>query len=85
MKTYDIDLYRVARLGRYGVNGTRVLPQFQVMPDEWIQEQVGGISSRWYRYGMDFGFETSYNALISMAIDDENKDLYIFNVQNLKL
>lgn len=79
MKTYDIDLYRVARLGRYGVNGTRVLPQFQVMPDEWIQEQVGGISSRWYRYGMDFGFETSYNALISMAIDDENKDLYIFN------
>ena len=79
MKTYDIDLYRVARLGRYGVNGTRVLPQFQVMPDEWIQEQVGRISSRWYRYGMDFGFETSYNALISMAIDDENKDLYIFN------
>ena len=33
MKTYDSDLYRVARLGRYGVNGTRVLPQFQVMPD----------------------------------------------------
>ena len=79
MKTYDIDLYRVARLGRYGVNGTRVLPQFQVMPDEWIQQQIGGISERWYRYGMDFGFETSYNALISMAIDDENKDLYIFN------
>ena len=79
MKTYDIDLYRVAWLGRYGVNGTRVLPQFQVMPDEWIQQQIGGISERWYRYGMDFGFETSYNALISMAIDDENKDLYIFN------
>ena len=79
MKTYDIDLYRVARLGRYGVNGTRVLPQFQVMPDEWVQQQIGGISERWYRYGMDFGFETSYNALISMAIDDENKDLYIFN------
>ena len=79
MKTYDVDLYRVARLGRYGVNGTRVLPQFKVMPDEWIQNRVGEISSRWYRYGMDFGFETSYNALISMAIDDDNKDLYIFD------
>lgn len=79
MKTYDSDLYRVARLGRYGVNGTRVLPQFKVMPDEWVQQQIGGISERWYRYGMDFGFETSYNALISMVIDDVNKDLYIFN------
>lgn len=79
MKTYDADLYRVARLGRYGVNGTRVLPQFKVMPDKWVQEKISGISSRWYRYGMDFGFETSYNALISMAIDDTNKDLYIFN------
>ena len=28
---------------------------------------------------MDFGFETSYNALISIAIDDKNKDLYIFD------
>ncbi|MGL5507223.1 MAG: terminase large subunit [Paraclostridium sp.] len=28
---------------------------------------------------VDFGFETSYNALMSVVIDDKNKDLYIFD------
>ena len=27
MKEYDPDLYRVARLGRFGISGKRVLPQ----------------------------------------------------------
>ena len=79
MQQYDPDLYRVARLGRYGVNGTKVLPQFEVMKHSDVMHKIGNISQRWYRYGMDFGFETSYNALISIAIDDKNKDLYIFN------
>ena len=35
MKEYDPDLYRVAtRQGRFGVNGTKVLPQFEVMAYE---------------------------------------------------
>ncbi|MGL5766721.1 MAG: PBSX family phage terminase large subunit [Sarcina sp.] len=79
MKTYDPDLYRVARLGRYGVNGVKVLPQFEVMEHEKVIDKISNISQQWYKYGMDFGFETSYNALISMVIDDKNKDLYIFN------
>lgn len=78
MKQYDIDLYRVARLGHYGVNGIKVLPQFEVMEHEEVMNRIGNIPQRWYRYGMDFGFETSYNALMSIVIDDKNKDLYIY-------
>lgn len=79
MQTYDEDLYRVARKGEFGVNGVKVLPQFKVISEEEMQRTLSKIPTYWYRYGMDFGFETSYNALISMAIDDKNKDLYIFD------
>nr|DAO77693.1 MAG TPA: terminase large subunit [Caudoviricetes sp.] len=78
MKNYDPDLYRVARLGHFGVNGTKVLPQFEVMDAELVQQKVFNIPSRYHRAGMDFGFETSYNALIRVAIDHDNKDLYIY-------
>jgi phage terminase large subunit len=78
MRYYDKDLYRVARLGRYGINGVKVLPQFKVMAHEDVIDKISNISSNWYRHGMDFGFETSYNALISIVIDDKNKDLYIY-------
>ncbi len=78
MKAYDPDLYRVARLGRFGVNGTKVLPQFEVMPyDEGIGK-IANIPNRFLRVGMDFGFETSYNAITRLAIDDKNKWLYIY-------
>ena len=79
MKEYDPDLYRVARLGRYGVNGIKVLPQFEVMLEADVIDKISNISSRFYFYGMDFGFETSYNALLSVVVDDKNKDLYIFD------
>lgn len=78
MKEYDVDLYRVARQGRFGINGTKVLPQFEVMPHEEVINRIGDIPQRFYRYGLDFGFETSYNALVSIAIDDKNKHLYIY-------
>ena len=79
MKEYDPDLYRVARLGRYGVNGIKVLPQFEVMSEADVVNRITNIPSRWYFYGMDFGFETSYNALMSIVVDDVNKDLYIYD------
>ncbi|SCI51143.1 phage terminase%2C large subunit%2C PBSX family [uncultured Clostridium sp.] len=78
MEIYDKDLHRVARKGQFGVNGTKVLPQFDEMNHEEVISRISKISNYWYRYGMDFGFVTSYNALISMVIDDKNKDLYIF-------
>ena len=78
MKEYDPDLYRVARQGRFGVNGTRVLPQFEMMNYEEGIKKIADIPKRFHRVGMDFGFETSYNAIVRVAIDDKNKWLYIY-------
>lgn len=78
MKEYDLDLYRIARKGQFGINGTKVLPQFEVMEHEKLLEEMRSIKNKVYRVGMDFGFETSYNALIRMCIDDDKKILYIY-------
>lgn len=78
MKEYDPDLYRIARKGRFGVNGTKVLPQFQVLTHEEVMSAIRAINSPIKRAGMDFGFEESYNALVRLAIDHDNKILYIY-------
>lgn len=78
MKEYDSDLYRIARKGRFGVNGTKVLPQFQVLPHDEVMSAIKDIKSPVKRAGMDFGFEESYNALVRLAIDHDNKILYIY-------
>lgn len=79
MKTYDPDLYRVARKGQFGVNGTRVLPQFEIADShEDVLALIRGIPQNFYFWGLDFGFEESYNALLSLAVDDKNKILYIY-------
>lgn len=79
IKNYDPDLYRVAWLGRYGVSGMKVLPQLVRMPHEDVVKQVQAISEDFKFTGMDFGFETSYNAVVRMAVDDENKILYVYD------
>lgn len=78
LNIYDPDLYRIARKGRYGVNGTKVLPQFETMEHDLVLSKVGNIPDRFRRVGMDFGFITSFNAILRMAIDDEKKYLYIY-------
>ena len=78
MKTYDPDLYRIARLGQFGVNGRLVLPQFEVMAHDDVMAKVSKIPPKYRRVGMDFGFEESYNAVVRLAIDNENKWLYIY-------
>lgn len=78
-KVYDLDLYRVARKGRFGVSGTKVLPQFESKPHDEVMKQINAIYKPLYRNGMDFGFEESHNALIRMAVDDKNKILYIYD------
>lgn len=80
MKEYDPYLYDVARLGKFGTVGTRVLPQFEVAED--AKEFVNAVRAieRQYKFiGLDFGFETSYNALVKCAVDDKNKWLYIYD------
>lgn len=78
LENYDTDLYRVARLGQFGVNGLLVLPQFEVQPHEQVMQAVERIPRKYKRVGMDFGFESSYNAVLRMAVDHENKWLYIY-------
>lgn len=79
LKSYDPDLYRIARLGRFGLNGKRVLPQFEVADShELVMRQVRKIPDKYRFNGMDFGFEESYNALIRLAVDDKEKILYIY-------
>ncbi len=77
-KVYDLDLYRVARKGRFGVSGTKVLPQFETMPHEQVMAEINAIYRPLYKAGMDFGFEESSNALVRMAINDKEKILYIY-------
>ena len=76
MQNYDPDLYRVARLGRFGVNGIVVLPQFEVMQHDEVMQAVNRCYIK--RVGMDFGFVQSYNAVVKLAIDEDTKTLYIY-------
>lgn len=79
MKTYDYDLYRVAKLGQFGVNGRQVLPQFEIAESaEFVENKVRSIPRNFHFTGMDFGFEESYNAVVDMAVDDEAKILYLY-------
>lgn len=78
LKTYDIDLYRIARKGRFGVNGVKVLPQFEVLPHDEVLDLINQVPGTMKRVGFDFGFETSYNAIIRLAIDDKERTLYIY-------
>ena len=77
-KKHDKALWMVARLGRFGATGLRVLPQFETMDKELVSKAVIAIPEKFHRIGMDFGFEKSYNAVIKMAIDDDKKWLYIY-------
>lgn len=78
MKEYDPDIYRIARKGHFGVNGVRVLPQFVEMPHDEVMAAIENISKPIKRVGMDFGFESSYNAIIRMVVDHDKKYLYIY-------
>lgn len=79
MKNYDPDLYRVARLGQFGLNGKRVLPQFEIAKShKEVLAAVDKIPAKYKFTGMDFGFEESYNAVLRVAVDDKRKWLYIY-------
>lgn len=77
MKEYDPDLYRVARKGRFGINGKRVLPQFEVVEAAEIDKMIAKIPKPLYKNGLDFGFVESYNAFVRLVIDHDKKHLYI--------
>lgn len=78
LKIHDPDLYRVARWGRFGINGKLVFPQFTVEPAEQVKEEIRKIKTPLEKNGMDFGFEVSYNAALRMVVDHDEKILYIY-------
>lgn len=78
MKVYDLDLYRIARQGRFGINGERVLPQFKVEQPEVVMKAIKSNPDLLKFVGMDFGFVESYNAVLRLAVDPKENILYIY-------
>lgn len=79
LQVHDPDLYRIARKGRFGVNGRLVFPQFEVASEDEVLHAIKNIKSPIEKNGMDFGFVTSYNAIVRMMIDHDEKVLYIYD------
>lgn len=79
LKTHDPDLYRIARKGKFGVNGRLVFPQFETIPEEKVLKRMSQVRNPLEKNGMDFGFVTSYNAVVRMLIDHDEKILYIYD------
>ena len=80
IKLFDYQLWKVARLGMYGANGTRVLPQFEVAENaREFKKAVRAIPKNMHKIGFDFGFESSFNAVVRVAIDTKEKILYIYD------
>ena len=82
MRAYDYPLYRVARWGMFGPNGTRVLPQLVVADSRSTQKwhkRIEELGPQSQYFGLDFGFEDSYNAVVSMSVDLKNETLIIWD------
>lgn len=80
LRTYDYPLYTIARWGKFGAQGTRVLPQFFVArrPDVF-KKNIERLGPENMYFGFDFGFEESFNAVISMSVDAKEGTLYIWD------
>lgn len=80
LRNYDMPLWRVARLGRFGANGIRVLPQLTVATNAKIFKRcIAQLGDENKYFGFDFGFEDSYNAVLSMAVDTVHQILYVYD------
>lgn len=80
LKNYDYQLYLVARFGRFGASGTRVLPQFRIAKDKnRFIESIKMLGPENQYFGFDFGFEESYNAVLCMSVDSKRSILYIWD------
>lgn len=80
IKEYDEPLWRVAKLGMFGANGTRVLPQLVVAKSpKAFKAAIDELGEENMYFGFDFGFEESYNAVVSMSVDTKHSILYIWD------
>lgn len=80
LQRYDPYLYMVARWGRFGATGTRVLPQLTIAHNpKMFRKAIEELGPANHYFGFDFGFEESYNAVVSMAVDSKAGILYIYD------
>lgn len=80
IKEYDYPLYMVARWGQFGATGTRVLPQIKTPNNSArFKAEIQRLGPENQYFGFDFGFEESFNAVISMSVDLANGILYIWD------
>ena len=80
IKNYDRQLYGVARWGKFGAAGTRVLPQVKVAENpRAFKRHIDELGPENMYFGFDFGFEESFNAVVCMSLDTKKSVLYIWD------
>lgn len=79
LRFYDYPLYLVARWGRFGAAGTRVLPQLRVEGSSRFDNSIAKLGPSNQYFGFDFGFEESFNAVICLSVDLDKSILYVWN------
>lgn len=78
LKTHDPDLYRIARLGRFGQLGVKVYTNMHLEKHEYVMDRVRNTNLRDRFDGIDFGFSVSYNAFVRCAIDRRDNTLFVY-------
>ena len=79
IQLHDYPLYLVVRHGMFGATGLRVLPQTASSLADVIMRNVAKIPLKDHYFGFDLGFEESFNAVISCAVDTDKNILYIYD------
>lgn len=74
----DPRLRRIGTEGKFGADGELVLYNAVFEKNVFERYVNGKISSNMKFVGLDWGFVTSYNALIRCAINEEANELYIY-------
>ncbi|MGL6023017.1 MAG: terminase large subunit, partial [Cetobacterium sp.] len=77
-KLFDPDLYRIARLGRFGQLGVKVYTNMYLESHESVMDRVKNTYLRNRYDGIDFGFSVSYNAFVRCAIDRRDNTLFVY-------
>lgn len=80
LRWYDYPLYVIARWGKFGAQGTRVLPQLRLAKNVTaFKATIERLGPENQYFGFDFGFEESFNAVICMSVDTKKSVLYIWD------
>jgi len=79
IQQHDYPLYLVVRHGMFGATGLRVLPQAMTSDKDVVARKVAKIPVKDHYFGFDLGFEESFNAVVSCAVDTEKNILYIYD------